>query len=402
MPLFSSHVRFKRGLRGLGWATPEYFGAKGSSSVDDLAAFTTAASVLSEEGGELRLGPYLYRLDGLLTLPANVSWRGVPDATYVMWNHASANRMVFTQSNQGNPAAFRDIRFIGSAAGTGTFAVNNADARVLFERCTWNGFDSGGGPTDTLRGRIASLGSDDSEMSFVDCRMELGATNVKGLFASAGRIKMSGGRVSFPAAYAEDFAYADTSGAVELDRVHFDVTNHASGSMKILYAPSSSAKGRMSKCVLDATGAAGTILGMHWVNGTQVYAKGNQPLGSAAVLSLYGGSSAGAGSVVEGFNITNGAGGTTATIPEFCETYVFKGLSTVPTFTLPANPARYQRLRMHINNGTGSPWAAFAIGVPSIPTIPALAAGAACVADFQYTDLFVPGTFQWVMVAVSP
>lgn len=402
MALFNRNVWFRRGLRGPGWATPEYFGAKGLSSVDDLAAFQAAHTALAVDGGELRLGPTLYRLDGLLTMPSNVSWKGVPDATYVMWNHASANRMVFTSYNDGGPLTFKDIRFIGSVAGTGTFAVNNADARVVFERCTWNGNDPGGGSTDSLRGRIVTLATSASEVEFVDCRMLLGAVNQKGLSASDGRIKMRGGVVTFPTAYAEDFAYADSNGSVELDNVRFDLTNHASGSMKLLYAPSSSAKARMVGCEIDATGAAGTILGMHWVNGAQIHTRGNRPLGSAAVFTMYGGSSAGAGSIVEDFNFTNGAGGPTATIPEFCETYVFKGTSTVPAFTLPASPRRYQKLRMHIYNASGGNWTTFSIGTPAIAVIPALNNGEVCMADFQYTDMFVPGTFQWVMMAISP
>lgn len=403
MPLFTSKVRYANGLRGEGWATPEYYGAKHDTGVNDLAVFQTAVNDLAVTGGKLRLGPYTYRLDGLLTLPSSVSWEGVPDATYVQWNHATANRMVFTQTNQGNPATFKDLRFIGGIAGTGTFAVNNADARVLFERCTWNGFDSGGGPTDFLRGRIASLNSSDSEMTFLNCRIDMGTDGVKGLNVPSGKIRMEGGIVNLPATYYEDFAYSDTSGLLELDNVYFNLTNHTTNTMKVLYAPSSAARASMTNCVLDAGGASGgLILGFHWVPGARILAKGNQPIGSSAILIPYGGSSAAVGSVIENFNYTNGAGSNTATIPTFCDTYVFRGVSTTPSFTLPTNAVKYQRLRMHIYNASGGNWSSFGIGVPAIAPIPSLVNGAVCMAEFQYTDMFVPGTFQWVMMGINP
>ena len=378
------------------------FGADPTGATSSTTAIQDAIDAAAVAGGIVFVPAGTFE-HGLLTIPGGVSLYGVPGASWFTLNHASSNGLVFTAWNDGPPTVVSDIRFIGTVANTGTCVVNNADAHVQFIRCSWNGLDSGGGSSTNLQGKIASVNSSASELEFIDCRIAVGGTATKGFQASNGKITVVGGTVSVPATYAEDIAYVDNASNITLDSVRIDLASHASGTMKVLYAVSSSSSATMIDCVVNATGAAGLIYAFHWIPGVLVVAEGNLFIGSGSVLVPYGGSATGAGSIVEGYGITNGTGGTSVTVPYGVSTYVFVGTSTVPSFTMPATARKYQSLRMYVRNASGADWTTFGTGgAPAIAPIPALDSGQVATVDWQYIDLLNPGTFEWVLVTVSP
>ena len=298
MPLFSSLTRFKKGLKGDGWATPEYYGAKGIDGVNDLPAFQAAATDLGQNGGKLLLGPKVYQLDGLLNWPVNVSWRGAGDATFINWNHATANQLVFASSNHGGPITFEDVRFIGKIGATGTCITNNANARVSFKRCAWNGYAPGAALSANLQGKIASINSADSQLTFEDCQISV-AGILKGLHAQQGYIRVVRGKMTMPATYSEALAQNEVGGTITLDNVRVDLNAHTTGVAYALFANTANTDdfAAMRGCEIEGALAVGTQTAFYWIPDALVVMTSNRV--SSGVSPFGQNSAPGARSIVE-------------------------------------------------------------------------------------------------------
>src|SRR6185369_10795736 len=198
MPIFRSNTRFVGGLRGDGWATPEYYGAQGLLTVNDLNAFQAACTDLANSGGgRLMLGPKAYRLDGPWTIPGSVSVFGVPNDTFLAYHNATSNMIIYSDTIRGAPAVISDVRFIGTSASTGRTIVN-AGSRLQLIRCSWNGFDPFGSATTNLQGNLVYNNNAQSETDLIDCRVQVADSVAYGLYAVAGKMRMVRGTLAMP------------------------------------------------------------------------------------------------------------------------------------------------------------------------------------------------------------
>lgn len=246
-------------------------------------------------GAVVFVPPGVYQ-HGALTIPDGVSIEGIPNRSFLMFNHASANDLVFTGSNDGTPSVISDIRFISNSTSAGFFVVNNADAKVQFVRCSINGFAPGGGPSNNFVGPLARVNSASSLIEFIDCQIGM-AGNTHGLYASSGKIRVVRGVVSMPAVYSDGLGYVDSTGEVTFDDVRFDLNAHSGGTAEALYVTSTTGRGAVRNCTFEATGALGTIYGFLWVQDARVEARGNTFIGTA--VTPYGNNRAALGSHVE-------------------------------------------------------------------------------------------------------
>jgi hypothetical protein len=236
---------------------------------------------------------------GGLTIPGGVSIFGVPDKTFWLHDHATANGLVFLDPADGNPSVIQDIRFLGNIVCAGTHVVNNASARVQFVRCAWNGIDSVGAPNNNLQGKIASIAAASSELTFIDCLIRVAGT-LKGIHATAGKASVVRGKMIMPATYSDSLAYAELTGGISLEGVYVDLTGHVTGVGQALYAATNDASAftSMRGCEVNATGATGTLTAFYWSPDANVVMLGNR-LSTTGVAPFGANSAPSARSLVE-------------------------------------------------------------------------------------------------------
>lgn len=394
----------KRGLRGDGWATPEFYGVKGGTGVNDNAALQAALTDLGNatSGGRLLLGPKTYRSDGLLNVPSNVSIIGVPDATYLAWNHATANGLVFLGDNKGPPVAISDIRFISLIGNTGSCIVNNAGARVQLARCSWNGFDSAGAASNNLQGNILVQTNAASSAQLVDCAVNV-AGDAHGLNPTAGLVKIRGGSLKMPTTYTSALARATSSARVELDGVYMDFRSHTTGTAIGLSA-TSPARAAMRGCTLDASGGGGVnTTGFWWEEGTPVVSEGNDWILTGGSLQMYGSNLAAVGSRVEhlpllSLDYSSSAGITFSALRSYEAINVRN--DTNATIELPVGRVPGQVLYFTYFNGGASAVAVSFVNTPvtaqTIPGAGTLTAGNTLSAVFVWENRDVGPSYRWV------
>jgi len=169
MPQFNENVWFRKGLRGQGWVTPEYFGARGLPGVDDSVAFQAANDALANvSGGTVLLGPKQYRTDQTIHFEPNVSWKGVPDATMWRNNHATRNHHDWVSgSPRSNYTLVENIIFGALIGNTGIPVFSSGAARVHYKNCSWNapGYD------DNFTGRLVNMQGANSDFIFEKCHV---------------------------------------------------------------------------------------------------------------------------------------------------------------------------------------------------------------------------------------
>lgn len=284
---------YNRSRSNLHDVTRAPYNADPSGAVSSQAALAAAIAAAFATSGDVFIPPGTYLYTGI-TIPQGVNIYAAQDVHLV--NTGAGNSVVFTDPNDGPPSIIEGIRFHSTSVTTATAVVNNADARAIFYRCAWNGYVAGGGYLTNLQGYIALVNSADSDLQFVDCRIITGGT-LKALYAMLGKIRMLRGMLWMPATYADSLAYADPTGQVELDDVQIDVYGHTTGSAQILYNASATARTAMRNCIINGTGAGGTIYGHLWVQDSLVANHGNRYLGST--VTPYGNARAAAGSRVQ-------------------------------------------------------------------------------------------------------
>jgi hypothetical protein len=252
------------------------YNADPTGAVVSTSGMQAAIDAAAAAGGHVFSPPGNYR-HSLLTIPTGVSIFGVPDKTYWLHDHATANGLVFLDYNEGNPVTIQDIRFLGNVAGTGTHVVNNTGACVVFERCSWNGFASGGGPSNNLQGKLASVNSAESRLTFIDCEINV-AGILKGLHAEDGLIRVVRGGMKMPATYSEAMAQSEIGGSITLDGVRVDLTAHVTGVAYVLYANTAGIDDftAMRDCEIEVGGALGTMTAFQWTPDARVVMWGNK------------------------------------------------------------------------------------------------------------------------------
>jgi hypothetical protein len=384
---------YNRGRSALYDVTRAPFSADPTGVASSQAAFVAAIAAAAATYGDVYVPPGVFLHTGL-SVPYGVSIYFAPGA-YLSINDATANTLVFTGSNDGPPSVISGGHFIGNVANTGTCVVNNSDAHVIFERCSWNGFTSGGAPSSNLQGKLASTNSASSELLFVDCLLKV-AGDINGLDVLQGKIGVVRGKLTMPATYNQTLFRVEGTSTGTMSNVNVDCTARAAGGGVAVMLIDAGATGTQVGCVIDGTAASGTIYDSLWSAGARIQTDNNILLGN---IVHYIGNLPAPGSVVSGrLPATSVSSGPAVTIPDGVSTFVYKGTGTVPAFTLPASPEKYSRLRLVIYNGSGGNWAAFSIGVSIVP-VPALTNGGTSCCELQYIDLFTPGTFAWVMLS---
>jgi hypothetical protein len=231
MPVSLSNHRFRKGLRGEGWATVEYYGAKGNVAVDDRAAIQAGIDDLAGIGGRLYFGPKYYRIDGTLTTFPGVSMIGVScNSTHLVINHATQAIMIPIQgSNYRLPTVISDINFGALVPNTGAAIdyIGICGQEWLISRCTFN--DPFGYPQ--LLGTFFrdDANSPGNVVTFEDCYGSiLGSVSAFQMNRTASRTNFIRGTYKMPSSYNTEIMGFYTGGGL-VDGVSFDLSTHSTG-----------------------------------------------------------------------------------------------------------------------------------------------------------------------------
>jgi hypothetical protein len=233
-------------------------GADPTGATASTAAIQAAIDAADADGGWVLIPPGLWQSGGWV-VPKGVSICGVPDATFVAWNHATANQLVCTGSELGGPRVIQDIRFIGHVVTTGKSIVNNSAARVQFVRCSWNGFDAGGGTTN-LQGPILGMASNGT-VDFIDCLIEP-AGDVDAIESSNGILRLVGNRIKMPPTYTQALIL-HTGGRAFINDNRFDCLSHT-GAGVCIHASSLGAPTLIGGNLFEGDGGAPVPYAMRW------------------------------------------------------------------------------------------------------------------------------------------
>jgi hypothetical protein len=346
---------YNRGRSALYDITRAY-GADPTGVGSSTTAIQNALNAAGAAGGHVFVPPGNFR-HGLLSVPGGVSIYGVPDKSFLLHDHATANAFVFLDYQESNPVVFQDLRFLGNVATTGTHIVNNVDARVQFVRCTWNGFTSGGAPSSNLQGKLASLNSAASELEFIDCRLNVTGL-LRGIDILNGTVKLTRGALAMPASYSDGLVYVGGAATVDLDGVRLDGSAHTTGTGNFVYATNGS-NVRLDGCRLLGGLSVGSKSMLGWDAGARIVERGTI-IGSYPAMEQYGSSAALAlSSALELKHYLPAYPGpaTAYTIPNGARHVALAFNGTAPTLTMPAKLFAGQRLTVSIfNDGSGGNW----------------------------------------------
>ena len=378
------------------------FNADPTGGASSQAAITAAIAAAAATNGDVVVPPGTYLHTGL-TVPDGVCVYAAQGAEFFNTDTTSAS-IVFTQSNEGPPSVIEGIRFHASNPNTGNVITNNADARVIFRRCSFNGYANGGGYFTNLQGKIAATNSALSELTFVDCIMVVGGI-VNGLHCTQGKIRVIRGSMKMPATYSASLAWGESTGRVTLDGVYIDLTAHTTGVAQVLYANSSSASAfcAMRGCEIEATGALGTLTAFYWTPDANVVMTGNRmsttgvdPFGSISAPSSR--------SFVELREYVQQDFGASASIDlrntYGYRTHLVRNAAGAVSIILPAGVIDGQELDfIYHNSGAGSVLPAFATTPATGTTVPTIGAGNTLTGHFRWAHRDASGdSDRWIQV----
>ncbi len=277
---------YNRGRSSLFDITRAPYGADPTGVADSTAAIQAAIDAAAPSSGDVFIPDGNFKR-GTLVIPSRVNIIGVPGGGSRLWKTGGGNGLVYTDPNTENPSVVSDICFGSDAVDTGTEVVNNAEARVIFLRCSWNAVN------DNLQGKIASLNATYSWVQFVDCDIKV-VGNVRGVDVTLGRAEMIRGSLTMPGTYSEALFYADFGGDAELNDVRVDCSAHSVGTSYMFVAM---ARGQMIGCKVNGQAAIATT-GLWWEEGARVVAKAND-WNMSIYFNPYGPNLAGIGSHVD-------------------------------------------------------------------------------------------------------
>lgn len=235
----SRHFNFLRGLIG-DWVSyldqktghaqnVLNFGADPLGASDSTTAIANANTAASSADGYVWFPGGSFRCDDSLHPSPGVSWKGVPDGTFLNINHATKSQLIF--DNGSSRKGFTEFSGIGFGAlvdNTGDAVVVSNNLKLKFSNCTWNDPGSGGSPK--LKGRFLNGGGAGTIVAFEDCWMKaLGTVTALLLSSTGGELRLSGTDLFMPATYTGPLIDID-DGIIKAFENTFDVTAHGGSS----------------------------------------------------------------------------------------------------------------------------------------------------------------------------
>ena len=375
------------------------YGADPTAGSDATTAIQNAAADAYAVSGALVVPPGIYKASGLVLPPVDIY--GVSGASWLIHSSPTANQLSFSTYNDGPAAIISGIRFVSQVVTTGTSIANSAGARVVFDRCSWNGFEPGGAPSSDLQGKLVRVNSADAELTFIDCRLEA-AGNVKALHATAGKIKVVRGMMSMPATYADALAYVDGTGDIALDDVFCNCTAHATGAAQVLSVGVSTARGALRDGTIDATGAGASLTAALWVPDALVNVRLPRLLGN---VSPYGTNQAAIGSRVQLDDTIAVDIGTNSTVDltsfRRYRSVLISGHNTsgcavtLAPGIFPGQPLEFTYFNA-ASNSMNVTFAGTSLTAGPLITVNPIPAGATLTGVFVWESRDVSGTYRWV------
>ena len=394
MPQFNRNVYFRKGLRGPGWCTPEYFGAKGSYSVDDSAAFQAANDAMAQEnGGKVYLAGRQYRTDSQINLDPCVSWEGVTDATFWSNNHATRiHHQWGAGTSRVRQTLMENIIFGGIIGNTGNVINITHAINVRYKNCAFNAVSY----EDNLQGKILSSTTTPfgGEIAFENCYLRaVGDASVLYSAANNSKLRLEGNTFVMPSSFTRNLV-ENVDGVVEAYGNYFDATAHGGGAdvisllnnldyhifkgnkFKSAFSAGVCFRTAISGIKLSETGSVFDTINAYGISGTLA-------LGSELTLSNPIQTSTSATSI----NCATGYRGQR-----------FRLTGTAPTITLPTPLFYGQEFDLIVYNDSGSSWAGIAIvgGDPGAG-IGTTASGTARTMKWKAADAKNTGTLRWIM-----
>lgn len=400
MALFRRNIKWEKGLRGPGFASIEYYGAKGGAGNNDLSAFNQAINDLALTKGTLYLGPKAYRIDGSLVMKPGVSIVGVPEASCIVGNHATQPLLRMTNGSTGLQFTTVENVAFGSLIGATGSAISNEqpNQKWRFVNCSWNSpaFNP------LLNGAIFSETSSalpGCVYQFDDCWAQGNRDGtIFGLSNTGSFMNFNGGKYLFPAAFGNLFFYYSLGSGV-INGTEFDAVAHASGSNAACIGASSSAG---SSLLIDNVRAWGTGGPAKVVLSADsgVLVRCTNLLNS--VFSRYSTGTLASGSYLEMLpHQSLQTSGAAVTIPDNVESFSCRivGSPTVnPTLTMPAGNFPGRELEVWLRNDSGDAWTGILFTPVDGGVIGSLPNGSARTFRFRYMSPTGSTVYKWVLM----
>lgn len=394
MPLIRSNVWFRKGLRGDGWVTPEYFGAKGSPSVDDSVAFQAAQDALANvSGGTVLLGPKQYRTDQTIHFSSSVGWKGVPDATMWRNNHATRNHHDWVSgSPRSDHTLIENIIFGGLIGNTGIPVFSSIAARAHYKNCSWNapGYD------DNLTGRLFNLQGANSEFIIEKCHIYQKSTGGTGeVFFNSGagsKLRLIDNYVHQGVSSAAP-VLSMVAGASFLKGNRFDAIDHV-GSENVLLVSDILSQHIIEGNTFESAFSSGKALA--YTAGAYITERAN----NMRLINMYGTNLLAEGSRLSlGRPLYTTTSSSSITCANGFEGQSISSTGTAPTIGLPVILFPGQEFVLTVYNNSGSPWAGIGFGASgsggvtgSTPT------GQARTYLWKAMSIVANGTFGWICI----
>lgn len=393
MTQFNRNTWFRGGLRGDGWITPEYFGAKHSASVDDSAAFQAACDAMASDGGEVRLGPFQYRTDQLIVLVPGVSWRGVPDSTRWYGNHATRDHHHWTSGNsRSDYTLVENIIFGNLISNTGGVIYNTTNVRALYRNCSFNAPGYG----DNLNGRIFEAVGASSDFVFEKCHVWQKSTSASQdawfMDGSSAKLTLIGNYVHQGSNTASPVVRV-INGMLAARGNQFDAVDHAF-SQNVISVFDTTYQHIIEGNSFKSAFSGGKALS--WSSGANITERANNFL----LINMYGsGGVLASGSTLSlAPMLAATTSGTTVTVPTGFASYSLRFTGASPTVTLPTILFPGQELDLALYNVSGGPLGFSLSNVGYLATNPVVGNGSAASAKFRAMDLSLLGTCSWVQI----
>ncbi len=272
MSLFVSNVHFKGGVRGVGWATPQFWKVKNDGSANAQPAFTNGMAALSAEGGGNFIVPGgYYRFDSGFTIPQGVNLHLAQNAVLQL-NHASADFITLDTANSVAPTIISGGILDGLIANSG---------RVIYDPSGGGGrsWHIEGVSTNTLDARLQGVLFDQrgtSSICLSRCHFRAAGVAPDSRIRQANNnayLEIAGGSYSAPIAAWTGTMVHSSGGTGVMHDARLDLRGVTVGGGWGFNLTSVQQPWRVLDCEFIAP--AFSVSGMVWEAGAQLIARGN-------------------------------------------------------------------------------------------------------------------------------